>query len=1044
MVSRASESLAARVAGAEAKTDETVARAQAAIAARVAELEAELADQGRRTLEQVTDALHERLVGAETQAGEAVARATEVLSARVESLEAQTGEAVERVIDIVEKRLLRADESQAAALETLGGEMARISERLADRIDNAERRSAEAIEEVGDKVSEVSERLNQRYERAAAGLSERMRESEERLARVLEETRARLDSRLAEAQRGLLDTIDHRVGDTERSLTDSLASRVAETERGLAERVDRTANDVRGLVSQTVEERLGAAQQDLASRLDQGLDEVRRDLTGAVDARLGDTERGLADRLEQQVGDTRRTLAETLEARVGDTERGLADRLDRTVGETRRSLAETLEARVGDTERGLVSRLELSVGETRRELEATLGARVAETQGVWADHGPSQMEPQSEPRAAVSEFEQRLELTERDATDRLQHTLAQLVSRVDQVAVEELDEFEPEPVALAPVHVQAESDAEPQPEPAMAYEVAPELTDEAEPAPAAEAAEPQPELEVETIVAVQPAPEPELVIETPHGVYGDDGLAPFSAFANADGFRHAPLDLDDPFVPAALAPVTTVLAEAKEPEAPVAFAASAAPQSIADGHDDEFHVDDEFVSTPPPAKASSPAPVQAAEAAPAEEWSFDIEPMELDAPAEAVTSELAPEPAQPVSPTRKLIEEARAKAKAASEEGKNGRKAKAVDLVGAPPPMPGLGGSKLRGPSLVGGLLSRLGKRKDEREGANVRTTALVAGVSFAVSAMGAGAWLLNERSDAQPAQASTGGVSVTTGEAPSAPRAAALTLDAPSSAAPASTATPAPEAAALYAASLAAFRNGDNEAGLRDLRLAADGGHAQAQLYLADLYGKGRGGLERDPVQARRWTASAAALGNRTAQHNLAMAFVEGEGGPTDFNAAAQWFRRAADQGLTDSQYNLGYLFEQGRGVAANPAEAYKWYLIAARLGGDAEARASAERLRPTLTPVAQATAERTALGFQPVAAPVLAAAPAAPGTGQAELAAAQQALSRLGFYRGPTDGTASPALARAIAAWQSSAGLEPTGVVSGETLRQLQTAAG
>jgi localization factor PodJL len=241
---------------------------------------------------------------------------------------------------------------------------------------------------------------------------------------------------------------------------------------------------------------------------------------------------------------------------------------------------------------------------------------------------------------------------------------------------------------------------------------------------------------------------------------------------------------------------------------------------------------------------------------------------------------------------------------------------------------------------------------------------------------MAAGAGLIHDRTDAEPARASAGGVTVEAGEAQPAPRAAALTLTPTAATTPAA---PAPEAAALYAASLTAFRSGDNEAGLRDLRLAADGGHAQAQLYLADLYAKGRGGVEQNAMQARRWTASAAALGNRTAQHNLAMAFVEGEGGPTDFSAAAQWFRRAADQGLTDSQYNLGYLFEQGRGVPANPAEAYKWYLVAARLGGDAEARASAERLRPTLTPVAQATAERTALAFQPATAPVLAAAPAA-----------------------------------------------------------------
>jgi localization factor PodJL len=178
---------------------------------------------------------------------------------------------------------------------------------------------------------------------------------------------------------------------------------------------------------------------------------------------------------------------------------------------------------------------------------------------------------------------------------------------------------------------------------------------------------------------------------------------------------------------------------------------------------------------------------------------------------------------------------------------------------------------------------------------------------------------------------------------------------------------------------------------------------------------------------------------------HNLAMSFVEGEGGPTDYAAAAQWFRRAADQGLTDSQYNLGYLFEQGRGVPPNTAEAYKWYLIAARLGGDAEARASAERLRPTLTPVAQATAERAALAFRPAQPPVRtpAVAAAAP-VGAAELVTAQQLLSQLGYYRGPRDGVASPALTRALAAWQSSAGLEPTGTPTPETMQRLASAAG
>jgi localization factor PodJL len=73
-----------------------------------------------------------------------------------------------------------------------------------------------------------------------------------------------------------------------------------------------------------------------------------------------------------------------------------------------------------------------------------------------------------------------------------------------------------------------------------------------------------------------------------------------------------------------------------------------------------------------------------------------------------------------------------------------------------------------------------------------------------------------------------------------------------------------------------------------------------------------------------------------------------------------------------------------------------------------------------------------------------VVAAAPAPAGVGVSELAAAQRALSRLGFYRGPTDGVASPALTRAIAAWQGSAGLEPTGAITGDTIQRLQVAAG
>ena len=218
---------------------------------------------------------------------------------------------------------------------------------------------------------------------------------------------------------------------------------------------------------------------------------------------------------------------------------------------------------------------------------------------------------------------------------------------------------------------------------------------------------------------------------------------------------------------------------------------------------------------------------------------------------------------------------------------------------------------------------------------------------------------------------------------------------------------------------------------GLDGLRKAANLGYAPAQFYLAKLYETGEAGLKKDLGEARRWTERAAESGDRKAMHNLALYYVEGSGGPKNTTTAAQWFRRAADLGLVDSQYNLGRLYEEGFGVSQNPAEAYKWYLIAAH-AGDTESRASAQRLKGQLSAEAQAAAERAAGAFQaqqsqPAASQL---AQATAGGDVAGAAIAQRALSRLGYYQGPTDGSPSPALKMAIQAYQRDQGLPATGV--------------
>src|SRR5690606_32375801 len=98
-------------------------------------------------------------------------------------------------------RLGRNERTQAEALERLGAEISRLSERLTDRITLAERRAGQAIDDVGDQVARVTERLSHRTERVSEELADRIRQSEARTARLLEEARERIDQRLAETQR---------------------------------------------------------------------------------------------------------------------------------------------------------------------------------------------------------------------------------------------------------------------------------------------------------------------------------------------------------------------------------------------------------------------------------------------------------------------------------------------------------------------------------------------------------------------------------------------------------------------------------------------------------------------------------------------------------------------------------------------------------------------------------------------------------------------------------------------------------------------------
>jgi localization factor PodJL len=224
---------------------------------------------------------------------------------------------------------------------------------------------------------------------------------------------------------------------------------------------------------------------------------------------------------------------------------------------------------------------------------------------------------------------------------------------------------------------------------------------------------------------------------------------------------------------------------------------------------------------------------------------------------------------------------------------------------------------------------------------------------------------------------------------------------------------------------------------GVAPLRTAANLGYAPAQRLLGVIYEKGDAGVDKDPVEGRRWTVRAAANGDARGMHNLALDYYEGVGGPQSATVAAEWFQRAAELGVRDSQWNLARFFEAGIGVQRDPAAAYRWYLIAGR-AGDTAAQARADALKNQLTADQRTRAEAMAAGFRPDPAPPPASLSASlGGANPKQLALAQRALAKLGYYKGPDDGAPSETLGEAIQNYQRERGLAANGQLSPELLQ-------
>ncbi|MEY3292898.1 MAG: hypothetical protein RJB12_669 [Pseudomonadota bacterium] len=151
-------------------------------------------------------ASEERSAKAVEAMGHEVLRIAQNLNGRVGSIEAEAPvrfEQLSRKVELdmgrlaqgFEQRLTATDDRHALALEKLGGEITRISDRLSERIAQSERRSQQALDDIGRRLADSSARIEQSYDRASGELAERMRMSEERTAALIAEARNNIERR---------------------------------------------------------------------------------------------------------------------------------------------------------------------------------------------------------------------------------------------------------------------------------------------------------------------------------------------------------------------------------------------------------------------------------------------------------------------------------------------------------------------------------------------------------------------------------------------------------------------------------------------------------------------------------------------------------------------------------------------------------------------------------------------------------------------------------------------------------------------------------
>ncbi|WP_377296623.1 tetratricopeptide repeat protein [Rhizobium sp. SGZ-381] len=114
----------------------------------------------------------------------------------------------------------------------------------------------------------------------------------------------------------------------------------------------------------------------------------------------------------------------------------------------------------------------------------------------------------------------------------------------------------------------------------------------------------------------------------------------------------------------------------------------------------------------------------------------------------------------------------------------------------------------------------------------------------------------------------------------------------------------------------------------------SAEQGVADAQYAVSQLYEGVKDIAPEKKAKAREWLLRAAKAGYDTAQLDAGIWFVNGVGGPRDYEQGFEWLRIAATRGNVVAQNKLAHLYIYALGTRPNPVEAAKWYVLSRRAG--------------------------------------------------------------------------------------------------------------